>query len=117
MPWHIRAIGRYGNAILLGLSGLFALALFSKGQHGMALFAVAICALAAFNLYLVAKTARLLGGEAWLEAELRKAALRRRLAEESRVDVGARPTITVDARPSRPTPSAGNGENGKQSSA
>jgi hypothetical protein len=102
MPWHIRAIGRYGNAILLGLSGLFALALFSKGQHGMAFFAVAICAL---------------GGEAWLEAELRKAALRRRLAEESRVDVGARPTITVDARPSRPTPSAGNGENGKQSSA
>jgi hypothetical protein len=108
MPWHIRAIGRYGNAALLGLFGLFVLAFSSKGQTGMALCALAVCALAAFNLYLVAKTARLLGEEAWLEAELRKAGLRRRLAEEYRVDVGGRPTITVDATPSQPMLPAGN---------
>jgi hypothetical protein len=102
MPWHIRAIGRYGNAALLAIFALFVLAFLSKGQAGMALAALAVCALAGFNLYLVAKTARLLGEEAWLESELRKAELRRRLAEEYRVDLGPRPVAAVDATPARP---------------
>ncbi len=85
MPPRIRFIGRYGNGMLVFAFGLMAI---FTGDEGMALvlFFLAVAALGVFNIYVVEKSAKALSGSAlneeeWLQAELRKAQLRRQIAE------------------------------------
>ena len=81
MPLHVRIIGRFGNglaAILLGALFLFGYSM--PSSDGVLAALLALCVLAAFNLWVIEKAARLLSEEEWLKAELRKAELRRQLA-------------------------------------
>ena len=81
MPLHIKLIGRYANTVagllflLVGIVGI------GEGNFGIFLLGAGLTALALFNLYVVEKTARLLSEEAWLESEVHKAELRKKLAE------------------------------------
>ena len=80
MPLHLKWMARLGNiggALLFGVVGLFSLG--DKGI-GFVLVMLMLAAFFALNLYLVEKSAIVLSEEAWLEAEIRKVLLRRKLA-------------------------------------
>jgi hypothetical protein len=70
-----------GNGVLAVVTGLIALV--SIGRYGVFPFVVetAVCALAVFNIRIILWAARLTSEEEWLKAEVRKAELRRRLAD------------------------------------
>ena len=70
-----------GNGALAVVTGLFALA--SIGKYGVLPVVVetGVCALAVFNIRIILWAARLTSEEEWLKAEVRKAELRRRLAD------------------------------------
>lgn len=93
MPPHIRLIARYGNALLVLSFGIMALAGLQRGQ-GMAMFCIAVAALGVFNIYILERVVRLLSEEEWLAAEVRKAELRKRLAELER-EAAPPPVVTM----------------------
>lgn len=81
MPKHIKIIGRCGNWALTVLSGLLAIMLLTKGQPGGFLFMLLFSALGGFNLYVLEKCIGFFSEEELLQAEVRKAELRRKLAD------------------------------------
>ena len=79
MPPRIRLIGRYGNGLAAVLFGFFVLFSLVNGRFGLALVCALLAALSAFNVYLTEKAAAMTSEEEWLNAEIRKAELRRKL--------------------------------------
>jgi len=84
MPRRLRLIGRYGNATVAVIFGLFVVIALSKGTLVFALFSVTLAALAVFNWYVIEKAARLTSEEEFLKSEVRKAELRKELADYGR---------------------------------
>ncbi len=80
MPTWVQNLSRYGNGLAALLLGLASWGVLAKGQVGSAFVLAAMVALAAFNVHVAAKAARLLSEEEWLAAEIRKAELRNKLA-------------------------------------
>ena len=80
MPEHIKLIARLGNGLAAVLFGLFALLLL-KSNPGGAIVMLAVLALALFNMYVIEKCIRFFSEEETLKTEIRKAELRRELAE------------------------------------
>ncbi len=80
MSPRIRWIGYCGNGAVTIFSGL--LALYSTGRYGFLPVGieVAVCALAIFNIKIIAWTVQVTSEEEWLKAEVRKAELRQHLA-------------------------------------
>ncbi len=80
MPKHIKIIGRCGNWALTVLFGLGAIALLTRGQPVGFLFMLLVSALGGFNLYVLEKCIGFFSEEEILQAEIRKAELRSKLA-------------------------------------
>jgi hypothetical protein len=80
MPRHIKLIARFGNALAAILWGLAALMALSRHALVPAVLIIAYCALAIFNLYVIEKCIRSFSEEGLLQAEVRKAELRQKLA-------------------------------------
>ncbi len=98
MPKHLKLLSRIGNSGAIFLLLLFATLSLGKGNAGFALILVLFAALYGFNLYLVEKSATLLSEEEWLQSEVRKALLRRklaRMAEEDEASAPAAPTANL----------------------
>lgn len=80
MPSRMKLIARYGNGV--GACAFAALVLYALGQGAIVvgLFWALVCCLAAFNLYMFEKISALTSEEERLNAELRKAELRRKMS-------------------------------------
>jgi hypothetical protein len=81
MPYHIQFIGKYVNGLLAAIFAIATIGGFARGPYVMAVFCAGVVLLLVFNAYTIGKAAKLLGEEAFLESELRKAKLRREIAE------------------------------------
>lgn len=81
MPNRIRLTALIANGVLCPVFGFVALYGLSDQEPGVAVFFSLAAATAGFNWHVIRKAARLLSEEEWLQAELRKAELRRRIAE------------------------------------
>ncbi len=79
MPRHIRLIGRYGNALVALALSVALIGAIAKGNIGASLTFLIFIALAAFNVYLTEKANQVFSEEEWLQSEIRKAELRRKL--------------------------------------
>jgi hypothetical protein len=79
MPGFIRYIARYANGGVALLCIPLVLVGFSKSIGTSVVFAL-VAALAAFNVYVIERAARLLSEEEWLKGEIRKEMLRQQLA-------------------------------------
>jgi hypothetical protein len=95
-----RLIGYCGNGAVALFSGF--LALFSmSGRYGInpILFEAAVCALAIFNIRIIAWSVQFTSEEEWLKSEVRKAELRQRLADFGKFtsDQYAMPALTADS--------------------
>lgn len=90
MPAHIRLTARFINGLFAGL-GLFMCVLTLAEGKETELFVtfLVLAVFGAFNLYVIEKSARLLSEEEWLQAEVRKAELRRQLAEMQRQEAAS----------------------------
>jgi hypothetical protein len=100
-----RLIGFCGNGAVALFSGF--LALFSmSGRYGIGPipFEAAVCALAIFNIRIIAWTVQFTSEEEWLKSEVRKAELRQRLAGFGKFasDQYAVPALTTDPKVSVP---------------
>lgn len=89
MPAHFWLIGRYGNGVVALMFALFTLVSLDRGRPGLTLTLIALGLLAAFNSYAFGWMARLFSEEESLKGEIRKAELRRKLAN---FESGATPT-------------------------
>jgi hypothetical protein len=74
----IKWIGYYGNGALAFFAGF--MALYSLSSVGLFLGSAAVCILAIFNIRIFRWASQLTSEEGWLQAELRKAELRKELA-------------------------------------
>jgi hypothetical protein len=107
MSPRVRLIGYCGNGAVALFSGF--LALFSmSGRYGISpiLFEAAVCALAIFNLRIIAWSVQFTSEEEWLMSEVRKAELRQRLAGFGKFasDQYAVPALTGDPEVSASQP-------------
>ena len=78
MPRHIEMIAWWGNAFLIVCFGFLTLFMFVDDTRSpaLALFFAVPAAMGVFNIWVVAKSARLLAEEEWLRGEVRKAVKR-----------------------------------------
>ena len=81
MPPRLRLIGRYGNGALALINAVFVPFAVAEGSFSVALAFLAVAVLGCFNIYVVEKAAAATSEEEWLKAEIRKAELRRKLAD------------------------------------
>lgn len=84
MPDRIRLTALIGNGVICAAFAIMGLASLGKGEPGLWFFFAIVAATSAFNWYVIRKASRLLSEEEWLHAEIRKAELRKRLAELER---------------------------------
>jgi hypothetical protein len=81
VPAHFWLIGRYGNGAAALVFALFTLVSLDRGRRGLTAALISLCLLAAFNSYAFGWMTRFFSEEEWLKGELRKAELRRKLAD------------------------------------
>lgn len=105
-PW-IRGVGVYGNGFVGVIFVLVALNGMAHGHAPVFIAFVLFAALAFFSCYVINKAARLTSEEEYLKAEVRKAELRKELAEFGKYAADGAPVEPQSATQTEPPATAG----------